>query len=139
MKSRKSKLTKSDTPESGLTPMNEYQDVIGKLDKDEDRERTGGNNVQPAVVTTPNLSMISGQTPPSIVQQAVTLQKQSAEGLMSLLRTMGQAYVHLSSYECRAAIEVMESLPPNQKKTGWILSHLAKAYFELADYKQAVK
>ena len=40
------------------------------------------------------------------IQQAIHLQKQSAEGLMSLLRNIGQAYVDLSSYNCQAALQV---------------------------------
>jgi len=131
-RSKASKLTKGETPESGIAPINEFQELIGKLDKDAEESVK-------LTLMTPNVSHIGGEIPPSLVQQGVTLQKQSAEGLMSLLRLAGQAFVHLSSYESRASIEVLDSFSPNQKNTGWVLFHLAKAYFELADYKQAAK
>lgn len=141
LKRNKSKLTRSDTPETtgGLAPMAEYQDLLGKLDKEENSDK-----FPTACVTGANLSLIggsgaAGQTSPNLTQQAISIQKQSAEGLMSLMRTIGKAYVHLSSYECRMAVDAMELLPTNQKRTGWVLSHLAKAFFEMADYKRAAK
>jgi len=128
LKRSKSKLTRSDTPESGLTPMNEFQEMIGigKFEKEEEKT---------ALVNTPNAVV----APTSLIQEAITMQKQSAEGLMSLLRTIGKAYSFLTSYESRSAIDVVESLSTNQKRSGWVLSMTAKAYFELADYKQAAK
>ena len=128
LKRNKSKLTRSDTPESALAPMTEFQEMIGinkldKLDKEEEKMSTP-NTTQPAT---------------NLVQQAITMQKQSAEGLMSLLRIIGKAYSFLTSYESRSAIDVVESLSLNQKRSGWVLSIMAKAYFELADYKQAAK
>jgi len=94
-----------------------------------------------AATSTATATMMVASTAcsPSLLQQAVVLQKQSAEGLMSLLRTLGRAYASLASYESRQAVETLQALAPHQKRTGWVLSHLAKAHFELADYKQAVK
>lgn len=107
--------------------MSEYQELIGKFDKDDDK------------VTGPALVGTGGQPQTILIQEAVHMQKQSAEGLMSLLRVVGKAYSLLTSYESRAAIEVMESLSANQKKSGWILSLMAKAHFELTEYKRAAK
>ncbi|XP_032689965.1 cell division cycle protein 27 homolog [Odontomachus brunneus] len=68
---------------------------------------------------------------------AVTLQKQCAEGLMSLLRELGIAYQHLSQFKCTQAIEVLNILPTQHYNTGWVLSMLARAHFEMMDYKKA--
>lgn len=108
--------------------MNEFQEMIGigKFEKEEEKV---------AIATTPNAVV----APASLIQEAITMQKQSAEGLMSLLRTIGKAYSFLTSHESRSAIDVVESLSANQKRSGWVLSMMAKAYFELADYKQAAK
>lgn len=72
-------------------------------------------------------------------QQAFLLQKQSAEGLMSLLREIGTAYQHLSLYSCRKAIECLEALPPQHFNTGWVLSLMGKAYFELSDFQTSIR
>ncbi|KAK3908419.1 Cell division cycle protein 27-like protein [Frankliniella fusca] len=72
-------------------------------------------------------------------QQALLLQKQSAEGLMALLREIGTAYQHLSQYNCRKAIECLEALPPQHFNTGWVLSLMGKAYFELSDFGTSLR
>ncbi|XP_031830400.1 cell division cycle protein 27 isoform X2 [Nomia melanderi] len=68
---------------------------------------------------------------------AVTLQKQCAEGLMSLLRELGLAYQYLSQYKCAQAVEILGILPAQHYNTGWVLSMLARAHFEMSDYKKA--
>ncbi|CAK9823846.1 Cell division cycle protein 27 homolog [Anthophora retusa] len=68
---------------------------------------------------------------------AVALQKQCAEGLMSLLQELGLGYQHLSQFNCTQAIEVLSVLPAQHYNTGWVLSMLARAHFEMIDYKKA--
>ncbi|XP_033221326.1 cell division cycle protein 27 homolog isoform X2 [Belonocnema kinseyi] len=68
---------------------------------------------------------------------ALNLQKQCAEGLMSLLREFGMAYQHLTQYNCAEAIEILSILPRQHYHTGWVLSMLARAHFEMIDYKKA--
>nr|CAD7438158.1 unnamed protein product [Timema bartmani] len=58
-------------------------------------------------------------------------------GLMSLLRDIGSAYLHLSQFNCRKAIECLDNLPEQQHSTGWVLSMLGKAHFELTEYEKA--
>ncbi|KAF2892768.1 hypothetical protein ILUMI_13403 [Ignelater luminosus] len=82
-------------------------------------------------------SAISTNT--SLNQQAALIQKQSAEGLMCLLREMGRAYLHLSQFNCKAAIEEFSSLPPHQYQTTWVFSMIGLAYFEMAEYESCVK
>ncbi|XP_076039509.1 cell division cycle protein 27 [Oratosquilla oratoria] len=89
-----------------------------------------------------NQEIISPEKPAvthSLMQQTLTIQRNSAEGLMSLLRDMGGAYLQLSQYNCNKSIEMLSALPCHQYNTGWVLANIGKAYFEKADYRQAVK
>lgn len=63
----------------------------------------------------------------------------SMDGLMSLLKQIGQAYVHLSAYECKQALNAFSSLAPHHYNTGWVLTQVGRAHFELAEYQQAEK
>ncbi|CAG7816240.1 unnamed protein product [Allacma fusca] len=76
---------------------------------------------------------------PLLAEQALSIQKQSAEGLMTLLREMGKGYGHLCKFDCREAIECFTSLKTTQYNTGWVLGQIAKAYFELGDYEMAIQ
>ncbi|XP_066584032.1 cell division cycle protein 27 homolog isoform X2 [Prorops nasuta] len=67
----------------------------------------------------------------------VVVQKQCAEGLMSLLRNVGMAYQHLCQFNCLQAVSILNALPAHHYNTGWVLSMLAKAYFEMIDYKKS--
>lgn len=61
------------------------------------------------------------------------------EGLMSLLRELGTAYQHLSQFKCMQAIEILSILPTQHYNTGWVLSMLARAHFEMMNYKKAAR
>lgn len=74
----------------------------------------------------------------SIMQAALSMQKASAEGLMQLFQEMGKAQLYLAHYCCRKAIDILSSLPPQHYETGWVLTTLGKAHFELAEYNQAI-
>ncbi|CAH1156183.1 unnamed protein product [Phaedon cochleariae] len=82
------------------------------------------------------ITTLSGE---SCLQQVMNLQKQSAEGLMCLLRDLGQAYLDLAQFDCVSAIERLNNLPPNQFNTSWIYCLLGLAYFEQADYESSTK
>ncbi|XP_050529418.1 cell division cycle protein 27 homolog isoform X2 [Daktulosphaira vitifoliae] len=75
----------------------------------------------------------------TLAQQALNLQKKTAEGLMSLLRDIGVAYLQLSKFNCKKAIQLFQNLPPQQHKTGFVLSMIGKAYCEQSDYLQSIK
>lgn len=62
----------------------------------------------------------------NFVQQAAQMQKQSAEGLMHLLRCIGQAYQYLSQFDCKKAIEELQSLPSHHYETTWVYTMLGK-------------
>ena len=61
-----------------------------------------------------------------------------SDGLMSLLKQIGQAYVHLSAYECKQALNAFSSLAPHHYNTGWVLTQVGRAHFELAEYQQVI-
>uniref|UniRef100_A0A3Q3NKK8 Cell division cycle protein 27 homolog n=1 Tax=Labrus bergylta TaxID=56723 RepID=A0A3Q3NKK8_9LABR len=61
----------------------------------------------------------------------------AADSVMALLRELGRGYQALCSYNCREAINILTSLPPQHYNTGWVLTHIGRAYFELAEYTQA--
>lgn len=63
----------------------------------------------------------------------------SMDGLMSLLKQIGQGYVYLSSYECKQALSAFSSLATHHYNTGWVLTQVGRAHFELAEYRQAEK
>ncbi|KAH3706248.1 cell division cycle protein 27 homolog [Dreissena polymorpha] len=71
--------------------------------------------------------------------QLAQMQQQSLAGILSLLQSLGQAYLSLSQYECRRAIDQFHELPPHQLNTGWVLSQIGRALFELQEYHEAEK
>lgn len=73
------------------------------------------------------------------MQHTVILQKQCAEGLMLLMRTLGQAYSYLSQFECNKAIECLSAVSPQQYNTSWVQCLLGLAYFEMADYERSAE
>lgn len=73
------------------------------------------------------------------VQQAVLMQRHSADGLMYLLRNLGQVVLDLSNFNCKAAIAGLSDLPQNQFECSWVYCLLGLAYFELADYESCIK
>lgn len=90
------------------------------------------------VTSTDNKANI-GTLQQNYIQQAADIQKHSAEGLMCLLRDMGQAYLDLSQFECKKAIEELKALPVHHFETTWVYSMLGLAYFETADYENCIK
>ncbi|XVF74517.1 hypothetical protein PTKIN_Ptkin13bG0116800 [Pterospermum kingtungense] len=57
--------------------------------------------------------------------------------IMSLLRILGEGYRHLCMFRCQEALNVYQKLSSKQYNTGWVLSQVGKAYFELVDYLNA--
>ena len=84
----------------------------------------------------------SKPTPPAVNPaamraQALEIQKQSVEGLLGLMRQLGAGYVELSKYNSESACEILDSVAPHQRNTGWVRGLLGKAKFEVAQYKDA--
>ncbi|XP_068647637.1 cell division cycle protein 27 homolog B-like [Aristolochia californica] len=57
--------------------------------------------------------------------------------LLGLLRTLGEGYRLSCLYKCQDSLEVFLKLSHQQYNTGWVLSQVGKAYFELVDYYEA--
>jgi len=60
------------------------------------------------------------------------------DGLMQLLQDFAAAYQALTQFECQRAIELFGLLPARHYNTGWVLCNVARAYFELCDYRQVI-
>ena len=56
-----------------------------------------------------------------------------------MLQAVGKAYQALSEYSCRKAIELFHDLPQHQMNTGWVLSQIGRAHFELQEYHEVRK
>ncbi|XP_035661113.1 cell division cycle protein 27 homolog [Branchiostoma floridae] len=110
------------------------------------KSRTGkGSSSQPTITEGSEIikpeSTSTTESKPSQLQVtwALNVQKAAAEGLMTLMRDLGHAYLALSHYDCRKAVTLFQQLPQHQYNTGWVLSHIGRAYFELAEYHKAEK
>ncbi|KAG9456605.1 hypothetical protein H6P81_001113 [Aristolochia fimbriata] len=57
--------------------------------------------------------------------------------LLGLLKTIGEGYRLSCLYRCQDALEAFLKLSHQQYNTGWVLSQVGKAYFELVDYYEA--
>ncbi|XP_010249534.1 PREDICTED: cell division cycle protein 27 homolog B isoform X2 [Nelumbo nucifera] len=57
--------------------------------------------------------------------------------LLDLLRILGEGYRLSCMYRCQDALDVYAKLSHRQYNTGWVLSQVGKAYFELVDYLEA--
>ncbi|XP_014248268.1 cell division cycle protein 27 homolog [Cimex lectularius] len=89
------------------------------------------------IIETPVITEATKKENKSATEQAKLLQTHSLEGLLLLMSTLGQGYLHLLQFDCKKAIEIFNSLPPHHRNTGWVLAMLGKAYFEMNDYKKA--
>ncbi|XP_036145812.1 cell division cycle protein 27 homolog isoform X2 [Monomorium pharaonis] len=111
---------------------------LNKINFNELNERNRNEKEKSETITSEkavaNANALNSQ---SNIHSGITLQKQSAEGLMSLLRELGTAYQHLSQFKCAQTIEILSILPTQHYNTGWVLSMLARAHFEMMDYKKA--
>lgn len=74
----------------------------------------------------------SGPVPP--VPRTAAALKQRA---VSVLRNVGAAYHYLCQHKCREALGLLQELPAQHYNTGWIQHLVGRAYFEMADYRNA--
>ncbi|KAL5697576.1 hypothetical protein ACHQM5_028702 [Ranunculus cassubicifolius] len=57
--------------------------------------------------------------------------------LLSLFRTVGEGYRLSCMYRCQEALDAYRKLSHKQYNTGWVLSQVGKAYFEMVNYLEA--
>ncbi|GMI81269.1 HOBBIT [Hibiscus trionum] len=60
-----------------------------------------------------------------------------ASEVLGLLRTLGEGYRLSCLYRCQDALDTYLRLPHKHYNTGWVLSQIGKAHFELVDYLEA--
>uniref|UniRef100_A0A240PK86 Cell division cycle protein 27 homolog n=1 Tax=Anopheles epiroticus TaxID=199890 RepID=A0A240PK86_9DIPT len=63
-----------------------------------------------------------------MAQQVLQLKKQSADGLMALLRELGHGYLRLQNYECEKAIEHFSNVPLHHYESSWVDEEFAYSY-----------
>uniref|UniRef100_A0A2C9JCN1 Cell division cycle protein 27 homolog n=1 Tax=Biomphalaria glabrata TaxID=6526 RepID=A0A2C9JCN1_BIOGL len=73
------------------------------------------------------------------LEQIVQMQQQSLAGILHLLRNIGKAYLALSQYNCKDAVELFSDLPEHQYNTGWVLCQVGKAFYELTEYQKSAR
>lgn len=124
-----------------LTKTNLNKNVYSELNaRNREKERSetitsGENKISNSAIS--NTTSVNNNY--NNVQHGVSMQKQCAEGLMQLMRTLGQAYLYLSQFECRKSIECLSTISPQQYNTPWVQCLLGMAYFELAEYERSVE
>ncbi|KAL0702929.1 hypothetical protein Bca4012_059051 [Brassica carinata] len=71
-----------------------------------------------------------------IMSQKITI---GVSEILCLLRTLGEGCRLSYMYKCQEALDTYMKLPHKHYNTGWVLSQVGKAYFELIDYLEAEK
>lgn len=75
----------------------------------------------------------------SMAQHILYMKKQSAEGLMSLMRQLGEGYLHLSQFNCKSAIKTFSSIPKHHLASSWVQSMVAKTHYEQREYDKSAR
>ncbi|KAH8345833.1 hypothetical protein KR067_007278, partial [Drosophila pandora] len=83
-----------------------------------------------------NNSLNNAQT---MAHQLLGLKKQSADGLMALLRDLAEAYQLLSNFQCKAAVKQLETtIPKHHLNSSWVQSLIGLARYEMREYEDAI-
>ncbi|KIW99188.1 uncharacterized protein Z519_00851 [Cladophialophora bantiana CBS 173.52] len=64
---------------------------------------------------------------------------EALQTLLDLCGRIASAQLCLSNFDCQTAIQMYNALPSSQRETPYILSQIAKAYYEQASYSEAEK
>ncbi|XP_021606699.1 cell division cycle protein 27 homolog B isoform X2 [Manihot esculenta] len=62
-----------------------------------------------------------------------------ASEILGLLRILGDGYRLSCLYRCKDALDTYMNLSHKHYNTGWVLSQVGKAYFELVDYLESAR
>ncbi|KAM7355423.1 cell division cycle protein 27 [Cochliomyia hominivorax] len=83
-----------------------------------------------------NNSLNSAQT---LTHHLLALKKQSADGLMTLMRDLGEGYKQLAHFQCKGAIKHLEAtIPKHHFSSSWVQSLIGMCHYELREYENAV-
>lgn len=108
--------------------------VSPTMEKEKIETITSANEINNKVLL--NNSINNAQ---NIAQHILNLKKHSVEGLMTLMRSLGEGYLQLSQYNCKAALEAFGTIPKQHYFSSWVQSMIAKAHYESRDYESAAK
>lgn len=117
---------------TALNEINNEKSQQNKLEKEKIETITSANEINSKVLF--NNSINNSQ---NIAQHILNLKKHSVEGLMTLMRTLGEGYAQLARYNCPAAIDAFNSIPNHHQGSSWVQSMIAKANYENRDYEIA--
>lgn len=129
----KQRLTsKMNLSNSTLNEMNteKPQKQISDLDKEKIETITSAGNIM-------NTKSVNNSQ--NVARQIFALRKHSAEGLMSLMRTLAEGYLQLTQFNCSEAIDSFHSIPKHHVMATWVQSMIARAHYEKREYETAAK
>ncbi|KAL9645999.1 hypothetical protein ABK040_000439 [Willaertia magna] len=84
-----------------------------------------------------NISLMHWQSILNINYKKITLQ--DVKNCFQLLLGYAIPYQYFAQYKGKEAIHNFQKLPPNHYQSGWVLTHIGKSYFEMAQYENAEK
>jgi anaphase-promoting complex subunit 3 len=124
---RKTSKRVSKSSKSTLNELNEKNSILNEKEKIE-------------TITSAQVKQTDTGSVQAGLYNISTMKRQSADGLMILLQTLGQAYLHLQHYELDDALDVLETkVPIHHYNTSWVQSIKALIYHEKREYEPAVK
>ncbi|KAH8380562.1 hypothetical protein KR009_011442, partial [Drosophila setifemur] len=98
---------------------------------------SGGRSAAEEAKVLLNNSLNNAQT---MAHQLLGLKKQSADGLMALLKNLAEAYQLLSNFQCKAAVKQLETtIPKHHLSSSWVQSLIGLARYEMREYEAAVE
>lgn len=65
--------------------------------------------------------------------------REGARAVQALLQQLGEGFRHLSMFRCQEALQAFARLSHAHYGTGWVLTQVGKACFEIVDYNQAAR
>lgn len=129
----KQRLTsKMNLSNSALNEINTEKPLkqISDLDKEKTETITSADHIS---------DMKPIETTQNLAQHILNIRKQSAEGLMSLMRQLAEGYQQLSSYNCAEAMDIFNSIPKHHVPSTWVQGMIGKAHYEKREYEKAAK
>lgn len=64
---------------------------------------------------------------------------ESLQWLLDLFTRIGSGYFALCHYQCAEALQMLNSIPQNQRDTPWVLAQIGRALYEQTSYNEAEK
>lgn len=125
---RTKRMTKMNLANTALNEINDKQQKIEK----EKIETITSADTKVLINNTIN-------TAQNMAQEVLNMKRHSAEGLINLLRDLGNGYLQLSQFNCKEAIEVFSNVPRQQYGSSWVQSMIAHAYYEDRNYEESTR